>query len=438
MSNPIAILRASFTPLRNRNFRIYLTGQGISQIGTWMQVAGQGLLVFTLARALGEGVKGNAVLGIVAMVNALPLLLFGLWTGVMADRFDRRKVLIVTSTLAMLLAFALAALTQTGSVQLWHVYLLSFMVGIVASLDLPAQQAFLGDVVGMGEIRKAVNLNAMVLQASRVLGPALAGVLIASVGISVAFWLNGLSYLAVIACLLLLKTTHRPGISKDKPLRQIQDAFRFLRTQPRMQDLFIFALFVVFFVLSIVLSQLPAVAAQVLGAVDEDQLALYNGALNAASGAGALFGVVLVVPLAQAQKRSGWVMGLGCLWMGFWFLMFSMSTILPLSVICLFLGSIGAPTVMTMCLGLTQLMSPDAMRARMLSLFTMLSFGLQPFAYLLVGQIAERFGVQAAIQFNALVLIVATITLLGVRGELRRWQFVPPVPTPLPIQTEVT
>jgi len=92
---------------------------------------------------------------------------------------------------------------------------------------------------------------------------------------------------------------------------------------------------------------------------------------------------------------------------------------------------------MTMCLGLTQLMSPDAMRARMLSLFTMLSFGLQPFAYLLVGQIAERFGVQAAIQFNALVLIVATITLLGVRGELRRWQFVPAVSAPLPIQTEV-
>jgi len=299
LNNPIAILRASFTPLSNRDFRIYLTGQGISQIGTWMQVAGQGLLVFTLARSLGEGVKGNAVLGIVAMVNALPLLLFGLWTGVMADRFDRRKVLIVTSTVAMLLAFALAILTQTNQVQLWQVYIISFMVGIVASLDLPAQQAFLGDVVGMGEVRKAVNLNAMVLQASRVLGPALAGVLIASVGISVAFWLNGLSYLAVIACLLMLKTTHRSKGSTDKPMRQIQDAFRFLRTQPRMQDLFIFALFVVFFVLSIVLSQLPAVAAQVLGAQGEDQLALFNGALNAASGAGALFGVVLVVPLAH-------------------------------------------------------------------------------------------------------------------------------------------
>ena len=135
MNNPIAILRASFTPLSNRDFRIYLTGQGISQIGTWMQVAGQGLLVFTLARSLGEGVKGNAVLGIVAMVNALPLLLFGLWTGVMADRFDRRKVLIVTSTVAMLLAFALAILTQTNQVQLWQVYIISFMLGIVRSLD---------------------------------------------------------------------------------------------------------------------------------------------------------------------------------------------------------------------------------------------------------------------------------------------------------------
>lgn len=437
MNNPIAILRASFTPLRNRDFRLYLTGQGISLMGYWMQVAGQGLLVFSLARAMGEGVRGNAVLGIVAMISALPLLLFGLWTGVLADRFDRRKVLIVTSTLAMLLAFVLAALTQFGTVELWHIYVLSFLLGMVSSLDLPSQQAFLGDVVGMGEIRKAVNLNAMVLQVSRVLGPAIAGVLIASVGISVSFWLNGLSYLAVIACLLMLKTTHKSKGSTDSPIHQIQDAFRFLRTQPRMQDLFIFALFVVLFVLSIVLSQLPAVAAQVLGAVDEDQLALYNGALNSASGAGALFGVVLVVPLAQAQKRNGMVMGFACLWMGFWLLLFSMSTMLPLSVFSLFMGSIGAPTVMTMCLGLTQLMSPDAMRARMLSLFTMLSFGLQPVAFLIVGQIAERLGVAAAIQFNAVVLIVATAVLLGLRGELRRWQFTPAAPAPLPIQSDV-
>jgi MFS family permease len=428
LNNPIAILRASFTPLRNPDLRLYLTGQAFSQIGTWMQVAGQGLLVFNLARAVGEGVRGNAVLGLVAMVNALPLLLFGLWTGVLADRFDRRKVLIVTSTLAMLLAFALATLTQTQTVQLWHVYLLSFLLGIVSSLDLPAQQAFLGDVVGMGEVRKAVNLNAMVLQISRVLGPASAGVLIAAFGISISFWINGLSYLAVIVCLLLLKTTHKTRASTDKPLHQIQDAFRFLRTQPRMQDLFIFALFVVLFVLSIVLSQLPAVAAQVLGATTEETLAVYNGALNAASGAGALFGVVIVVPLAQAQKRSGLVMGLACVWMGVWLLMFSVSTVLPLSIFCLFLGSIGAPTVMTMCLGLTQVMSPDAMRARVLSLFTMLSFGLQPIAFLIVGQVAERFGVQAGIQFNAVLLIVATGVLLGLRGDLRRWEFVPAAP----------
>ena len=160
---------ANFSPLRIRNFRIYLSGQAVSLIGTWLQITAQGIVVYKLS-------GGSATaLGVVGMLNTLPLLLFGPLAGVWADRLDRRLLLIVSQTGAMFLAFTLAALLQTGLAQLWHVYVHAFCLGTITSIDFPAQQAFLGDLAGMAEVRRAVNLNAMILQVSRMLGPAFAG-----------------------------------------------------------------------------------------------------------------------------------------------------------------------------------------------------------------------------------------------------------------------
>src|SRR5262249_35057421 len=150
----------SFTPLRLPNLRIYLIGQAISLLGTWMQVTAQGWLVWELSHS-------EVALGIVSMLGSLPLLLFGLWAGVWADRLDRRKVLIGTQAVAMILAFILAALVWTNTVQLWHVYVLSFLLGCVTALDFPAQQAFLGDLASMTNVRKAIILNAMIFQIGR-------------------------------------------------------------------------------------------------------------------------------------------------------------------------------------------------------------------------------------------------------------------------------
>ena len=160
---------ANFSPLRIRNFRIYLSGQAVSLIGTWLQITAQGIVVYKLS-------GGSATaLGVVGMLNTLPLLLFGPLAGVWADRLDRHLLVIVSQTGAMCLAFTLAALIQTGLAQLWHVYVLAFCLGTITSIDFPAQQAFLGDLAGMAEVRRAVNLNAMILQVSRMLGPAFAG-----------------------------------------------------------------------------------------------------------------------------------------------------------------------------------------------------------------------------------------------------------------------
>ena len=151
----------------------------------------------------------EAALGIVSMLGTLPLLLFGLWAGVWVDRLDWRKILIASQSSAMLLAFILAALYASGTIQLWHVYVLSFLLGCVTAFDFPAQQTFIGDLAGMSEVRKAIIVNAMLLQIGRMLGPALAGFVVSATGAALAFLLNGLSFIAVIISLLFVKSIKR-------------------------------------------------------------------------------------------------------------------------------------------------------------------------------------------------------------------------------------
>src|SRR2546426_6903322 len=188
----------SFLPLRNWNLRVYLSGQAISLIGTWMQVTAQAWVVWSLTHS-------TTALGLVAMLGTLPILLLGPWTGVWAAALDRSRVLVATQMGAMVLAATLAVLVQTGAIQVWHVYIFATLLGIVTALDMPAQQAFIGDLSGMEQVRQAVVINNMLFQVSRMLGPALAGLVVAQLGAAPAFWLNGVSFLAVIGRLLMVR-----------------------------------------------------------------------------------------------------------------------------------------------------------------------------------------------------------------------------------------
>ncbi|MBX3082611.1 MAG: MFS transporter [Anaerolineae bacterium] len=413
MASVFETIRGNFSPLSNRNFSTYLGGQAVSLIGTWLQSTAQAWVVWTLTGS-------EASLGVVTMLNTAPVLFLGPWAGVWADRLDRRKLLIGTQFVAMILAFILAILTQFEIVQLWHVYVLSFFLGVVTALDMPAQQAFLGDLSGLGEVRKAVNLNITILQVSRVLGPALAGMVVARLGTAPAFWINGISFIAVIFSLIAVRANQdlsRHEGHNESPLKQFSEGISFLRTQPRMQDMFLFATFLTFFVFSIIMSMLPAVADKLLGG-DAETL----GQLMSASGAGALIAVLFIVPLAQARRRSGVVMILGSFWLVVWMFAFSLSRSVGLSMLFLFMGSMGAPTVMTMALGLIQVMSPSGMRARLLSLFTTISFGMQPIASLWIGFMAERLGVDHAIQISSVLLLVVTTLMVFLRSELTTWE----------------
>jgi MFS family permease len=320
----------------------------------------------------------------------------------------------------MLLDFVLAALTQTRLVQLWHIYVLSFLLGTVNALDLPAQQAFLGDLTGMAEVRKAVNLNVTLVQVSRILGPALAGSLVARIGVAPAFWLNGLSFLAVIASLIVVRAAQqqaRPHADTGQ-FKQIVEGVGYLRGDPRMVDVFLLAILQTVFVFSIIINFLPSVASTLLNGNAETL-----GLIMASSGLGALLAVVVIVPLAQARKRNAVIMLATQFWLAFWLTLFAHARVVGLSMAALFMVSVGATMVLTMTMGLVQLMSPQAMRGRLISLFVVTTIGAQPLAALWIGQLGQLMGVETAIQINAILLAVGAVAMLAFRSAILRHEY---------------
>ncbi len=403
----------SFAPLKNRNLRIYLGGQAVSLLGTWMQSTAQSWVIWELT-------KSESSLGIVVMLNTLPLFLLAPWAGGIADRFNRRFILLATQSIAMLLALTMAYLIQTNLIQIWHIYTFSFILGIVNALDFPAQQAFIGDLSGMGQVRQAITLNIMGLQLARMLGPAIAGILLKVVGSAAAFWVNGASFFVVLLSLLAVRS-QQAAHPRQSGRGQFRETLDFIRSQPRMVDLMVFATLVTFFGLS-VFNILPSVADHVLRGDSQT-----FGLLFAVSGAGALVSTLVLLPLSQAAKRIGLIVSGAAVWMGTFFLLLSNSSWLTLSMVAIFLISLGAPLVLTTSLGVLQLMAPGNMRARIISLFTMITFGLQPLASIAIGYSAEHLGTQTAIMINSLCLILGAGLMFFFRKGLRGWELQPTV-----------
>lgn len=411
LSSVLKTYAGSFAPLKLPNLRIYLGGQAISLLGTWMQATAQSWVVWELTHS-------ETALGIVIMLNTLPLFVLAPWVGSIADRYNRRTILLGTQVVAMLLAFILAFLIQTHLVQIWHIYVLSMLLGVVNALEFPAQQTFIGDLSGMGQVRQAITLNIMTLQLARMLGPAVAGIVLKWAGAATAFWLNGVSFFVVILSLLMVQSQQVQSPIKSGR-GQFRETLEYVRQQPRMIDLMVFATLVTFFGFSI-LNILPAVADRVLKGDAQT-----FGLLLASSGAGALLSTLVLLPLAQASKRIGLIVGGATLWIAASYLLLGMSAWLPLSMIAIFSVSLGAPLVLTTGLGVLQLMAPTDMRGRIISLFIMLTFGSQPLASLAIGYSAEKLGTQTAILTSALLLLISAALILFLRSGLRNWELHP-------------
>src|SRR5271170_5101026 len=284
--------QVAWRALRHRNFQLFFSGQLISLIGTWMQSVAQSWLVYRMT--------GSALLlGSVGFASQVPVFLFAPLGGIAADRFDRRYIVIATQTASMLLAFILAALTLFHRVQVWHVFVLASLLGIVNAFDIPGRQSFLVDMVGREDLMNAIALNSSMFNGARVIGPAIAGILVARIGEGWCFFANAVSYIAVIIGLLLMKVLSPARTSMASPLEHMLEGFRFVnRTAP------IRALLLLLGIVSLV--GMPYV---VLMPIFADKI-LHGGArglgiLMGATGVGALFGA-----LTLAAKTGG-VKGLG-------------------------------------------------------------------------------------------------------------------------------
>lgn len=398
-----------FAPLRKRNLSIYLSGQTVSLLGAYMQATAQSWVVWQISNS-------TTALGITAMISSLPMLLLGAFGGLLADKLNRRIILIWTQIISMILAFIFAVLLQTNSIQVWHIYILAGALGIVSALDLPTQSAFVGDIAGTDQVRGAIVLNGMVQQACRMVGPALAGLVVGAFGSALAFWLNGASFIAVVVSLFLVQTEQVMKPANQKKNKQMKEAFQYAAKSPRIIDMLIISFLLAFFGIS---------AAQLLPAIVTDTLhsgAQTLGLITGASGAGALISSFLLTPLVQRVKKPGRLIAGAVIWMGIWFVVAVVSGSAWVWIISMFLGGLTGPVVNITINGLIQVQSPSGIKARMLSVWMMVSFGMMPFGSLFVGFSGKIFGAPLAVVINGLILMIGAGILFLVRPGLRKWQ----------------
>jgi MFS family permease len=398
--------------MQHRNYRLFFLGQLVSLIGTWMQSVAQSWLVYRLT--------GSAVLlGTVGFASQIPVFLLSPLGGVVADRRDRRRVLLATQAFSMLLALTLALLTLSGRVQVWQVLTLAALLGVANGFDIPARQSFVVELVGRQDLVNAIALNSSMFNGARIVGPAVAGVVVAAVGEGWCFFANGVSYMAVLASLAALRLPARsaPPAGGASPLAQILEGWRFVaRTAPIRALLLLLGL--------VSLTGMPY--AVLMPVMAEDVLhagASGLGLLMGASGTGALAGALVLARRTSLQGLGAWVAS-AALAFGVALIVFSFSRHFWLSVILLLPVGFAMLLQMSSSNTLIQSMVPDGLRGRVMSAYSMMFMGMAPLGALLAGALAETVGAPATIAIGGAVCIAGALVfrsrLPGIRGEARR------------------
>lgn len=381
---------------RHPNYRLWFAGQVTSLFGTWMQSTAQGFLVYSLTHSA-------AYLGYVSFANGMPSWLFTLYGGVIADRFPRRTVLVITQSAFMLLAFVLAALTFLGVVQPWHVLVLATLSGVVNAFDAPARQAFVTELVARDDLTNAIALNSSMFNAAIALGPAIGGVVYAAFGPAWCFIINGASFLAVIAALLRMRFGPSEPAKRSEPaLSEIVEGLRFALRDPSIRSVIVLVAVVTFFGFSF-LTLLPAWAVEVLHGD-----ATTNGYLQSARGVGALFAAICIASLGRFSFR-GKVLTAAMFVFPIFVLLFSRSRILPASLLAIAGGGAALVAFYNLCNSLVQTTVEDRLRGRVMAFYNLVFMGLLPLGNLVVGQVAERVGAVATVTGCAAAMALCAI-----------------------------
>lgn len=406
----------TFSSLRIRNYRLFAGGQVVSNTGTWMQRIAQDWLVLSLT--------GSATaVGITTALQFLPMLLFGLYGGVLADRLPKRKLLLATQTAMGLIGLALAALTLSGAVTVWHVYLMAFLLGLATVVDNPARQVFVAELVGKEQMQNAVSLNAANFQTARLLGPAVAGVLITAVGSGWAFLLNGLSFIAPIAGLLLMRSAELHRVERaPRGKGQLREGLAYVAGRPELLWPIVLVGFIGTFGYNFPI-WLTAYVDEVFHG-DAGTYGLLNSLMAAGSLGGALFaarrGASRLRLTVLAALAFGVLEIVAAVSPAFW--LFA-ALLVPVGAAGLLFNTTANANV--------QLATDEAMRGRVMSLFVMVFVGGTPIGGPIVGWATDTFGARIGFLTCGVISAVAAITVglvlarvggLRLRIDLRRGQ----------------
>jgi MFS family permease len=402
--------RQTFAALKHRNFRLFFFGQLISLTGTWMQNTAQSWLVYQLTGS-------KLLLGIVAAVGSGPMLLFSLWGGSVADRYPKRAVLLWTQSGMMVLAFVFAALVWSGLVRPWHIMVLAALGGVAMAFDMPARQAFMVEMTSREDLMNALSLNSSIVNGARVVGPAVAGILIAQAGLTACFVLNGLSFVAVLAGLLMMKLPRFiPPAQPESNWQHALDGFAYVAKLRRVRTLLLlFSIVGVFGWSYSVL--LPAFATDVLRVGSRGY-----GMLLSANGIGALLGALTVATYGDLLHRRLMVFG-GLGLFSLMLLLLAVTRNYYLALLFLAIAGWGMLLYFSTTNTLVQLGVADGMRGRVMGIWALVFGGMMPVGGMEAGALSHWLGVQGAVAIGAAVCgAAALVTWLFVRRN-------PPTPT---------
>ena len=389
--------------LRHHNYRLFWGGQLISLIGTWMQRTAQQWLVYRLT---GSSLR----LGQITFISFLPVLLLSPIAGVLVDRVDKRKLLLVTQSFFLLQAAALAALTATDQIQFWQIAVLAFCLGIGEAFDMTARQSFVIEMTGRDDLMNAIALNSSVFNGARIIGPAVAGLLVAQVGEAWAFGFNALSYVAVIIALAAMRLGpgRAAGGADGNALQQLRAGLSYTFRHPAIRGLIgmvaVFSFFGMYYV-----TLIPIYAGQIFRIGPRGL-----GWMLSAVGTGALIGALSLAALGNFP-RKGRLVTVGALAFAAALLVLSFSTSLPLSLLALAVGGWAQITQLAASNTLIQTIVPDDLRGRVMSTYTWMLGGMFPLGALLAGAVAQRWGAPLTIRMGALVC--------GLFAALVVWRF---------------
>jgi MFS family permease len=374
--NSNSLFHTLFRSLRHRNFRLFFSGQLVSLIGTWMQNVGQAWLVLELTHS-------SFKLGVVSALQFAPMLFLSFPAGVLIDFFPKRTIILLTQTMMMLLAGTLAILDWTGTVRYWHIVVLATLLGIANTIDMPARQSFIIEMVGKEDLMNAIALNSSIFNAARAVGPAIAGLLISAVGTAACFGVNSLSYLAVIVGLWFMQFEGRPAARKTYDVgKDIREALIYIRQKPAIRTTILLVAVVGVFAANFTVL-VPVFARQEL---HRDAAAF--GLLMSCFGTGALLGAFSLAVISRQGPRPSILLG-GGMALSITLIGIGFQNSYGLTALLLALSGWFLVTFFGMANTTVQLETEDRLRGRVMSVYTFTFGGLTPFGSLFAGTVAH-------------------------------------------------